>query len=191
MIHNKSRAGWIGASDTARVMGRWDTVTFARWWLVKMGITANTYRSRELLAGTMYEHRILDAIGVLRRDRQIKRRRLRLRVNLDGETVQMVHEVKTYKREPFKVSAAYWMQCQVEMYASGKACEIVAYHLLEEDYYNFFRPIDPARLSRHPIPYDAEWINNEYLPRLRYLAWCLKRRRTPNELEFTRLCHGL
>lgn len=35
MISNHDRSGWIGASDTAMVMGNWDTETFRRWWATK------------------------------------------------------------------------------------------------------------------------------------------------------------
>lgn len=179
MIRDKSRAHWFGASDTARIMGNWDTRTFRLWWLEKLGLRQNGYTSPAMAAGTAYEHRILDAIGVQRRDRQIRRRLLRLRVNLDGETCGLVHEVKTYSKPPFVVLPAYWMQCQVEMYAARKRCRIVAYRLTDEDYKNYFDPIDPERLSYWPIEYAPDWIEEQYLPRLRYLAWCLRRRYTP------------
>lgn len=194
MITSQDRSGWFGASDTSTIMGGWDTKTFARLWLEKLGLLRSTYRSSAMLAGTYYEHRILDHLGIRRRDRQIKMRRLRLRVNLDGET-DMIHEVKTYSGETFQVSKAYWRQAQVEMFASitlwrrvlglllgrqsHKSLEIVAYRLLPEDYQNFYNPIDPERISRHPVEYDPGWIKNEYLPRLRYLSKCLRRRTTP------------
>lgn len=81
------------------------------------------------------------------------------------------------------VTRPYWMQCQVQMFAAKKPCKIAAYRLLEEDYQNFFNAIDPGRLTFHPIVYDKEFIQNQYLPRLRYLAWCLKRGKTPNETD--------
>ena len=180
MIHNQDRSGWFGASDTARIMGNWNTQTFARWWGEKLGMFSNDFKTPAMMAGTAYEHRILDAIGIRQRDRQIRRWILRLRVNLDGETPDMVHEVKTYSAEHFRVSTAYWMQCQVEMYASGKKCRIVAYQLTDEDYKNYFNPIDENRLSYWPIEYNSDWVEGEYLPRLRYLARCLKRRDTPD-----------
>lgn len=178
MIADKSRAGWFGASDTSKIMGRWDTPTFARFWLEKLGVIENTYINRQMLAGTYYEHRILDALGIKQRDRQIRIPKYRLRVNLDGET-DIIHEVKTYGAV-FKVTKPYWQQCQVQIFAAKKPCEITAYKLLPEDYKNFFNPIDMKRLSYHPIEYDAEWIDREYLPRIEYLAWCLKRRFTPD-----------
>ena len=114
-------------------------------------------------------------------DRQIKIRRLRLRVNLDGEDAQEISEVKTHKGESFKVPRAYWMQAQVEMFAAKKNLRIVAYHLEPEDYRNWFREIEDDRLSYHPIPYDRDWIEGEYLPRLRYLAKCLRKGVIPVE----------
>lgn len=75
MIKNKSRAGWFGASDTATIMGNWQTKTFAAWWMVKLGLAENNFTNIYLAAGTAYEHRILDALGVKKRDRQIKIRK--------------------------------------------------------------------------------------------------------------------
>lgn len=190
MIQNHDRSGWFGASDTAKIMGSFGTQSFRIWWLEKLGVTTNTYTNLAMVAGSVFEHRILDAIGVEKRDRQIKIRRLRLRVNLDGET-DIIHEVKTYGKEKFSVTKGYWMQCQVEMFATKKPCEIVAYRLKEEDYQNFFNLIDPERISRHPISYDMEWVKEKYLPRLKYLCWCLNRRKTPNESEFARICDRL
>lgn len=181
MITNHDRSGWFGASDTVRVMGRWDTQTFARWWAVKLGLLQSNFTTREMAAGTAYEHKILAAIGVTRTDRTIYRPLLRLRVNLDGESAGTIHEVKTHGKDAFCMTVPYWQQCQVQMYVSGKACEIVAYRLLEEDYDNYFNPIDKARISRHPVAYDTRWVREEYLPRLRYLARCLRRKETPHE----------
>lgn len=177
MIRSQDRSGWFGASDTNTIMGNWQTKTFARFWLEKMGLVHGGYVSPAMMAGTYYEHRILDYLGIARRDRQIKIRRYKLRVNLDGET-SVIHEVKTHSSQ-FKLSTAYWRQAQVEMFAARKPLEIVAYRLLPEDYNNYFNEIDPARLSRHPVEYDPVWLENEYLPRLRYLAYCLKRCKTP------------
>lgn len=181
MIQNYDRSKWIGASDTARVLGSWQTITFARWWAEKLGILRNTFSSPAMRAGSAYEHRILNFLDIASRDRQIRRRRLRLRVNLDGEDDVRIYEVKTYKGEQFRVSASYWQQCQVEMFAARKACSIVAYRMTEEEYQNYFAPLDKARISFHPIAYDAAWIETEYLPKLRYLAHCLQQKNTPSE----------
>lgn len=182
MIHSQDRSGWFGASDTSKIMGNWGTATFSRWWLEKLGVIHSHFTTREMKTGTAYEHNILGAIGVTKMDRQIKSRPLRLRVNLDGEDEKTIHEVKTYGSEVFRVSKPYWQQCQVEMFATGKQCQIVAYQLVQADYENFFRDIDLSRLSFYPIDYDPEWIGREYLPRIRYLAECLKRRKTPDAI---------
>jgi hypothetical protein len=185
MIKNHSRAYWFGASDTAMIMGRWDTQTFYKWWLVKCGaMPTPTWSTKAMRAGTHYEHRILDALSIAKRDRQIRIRRLRLRVNLDGEDKKIVHEVKTHGKPKFSVSKAYWQQAQVEMYATKKRLVINAYHLTEEDYNNYFNEIDKARLSEHPIEYDKAWIKEQYLPRLKYLAWCLRHHKQPKESEY-------
>lgn len=188
MIHNKSRAGWIGASDSATVMGNWETKTFADWWNVKLGLAESSFSNQYTAAGTAYEHRILDALGVKGRDRQIRIRRIgkyrvRLRVNLDGED-DIIHEVKTHKTEKFTVSKAYWQQAQVEMFATKKRLVIDAYRLLPDDYENFFNPIDERRLSRHQVAYDASWVEREYLPRLVYLSRCMKEGRFPCKADY-------
>ena len=121
MIHDHDRSGWFGASDTAAIMGRWDTKTFRSFWLQKLGVNRDHFSTLEMDTGSAYEHRILEYIGIRKMDRQIKIRRLRLRVNLDGEDAQEISEVKTHKGESFKVSRAYWMQAQVEMFAAKKA----------------------------------------------------------------------
>ena len=174
MIHSKDRSGWIGASDTSFVMGNWQTSTWANWWSEKLGIKNNHFSTIYTKTGTWYEGKILDFLGVKKRDRQIKVPRLCLRVNLDGET-SIIHEVKTHKSEKFHVSLAYWQQAQVEMFAAKKPLEIVAYQLREEDYINWFLPIDPDRITHHPITYDSAWIGEMYLPRLFRLAECLKK----------------
>lgn len=181
MISSQDRSGWFGASDTARIMAPWSGKTFSDWWLVKLGVKANAFSSVYMQTGTYKEHQVLDFIRVKDRDRQIKKPKLRLRVNLDGEDAYMVHEVKTYHKDVFSVSKAYWQQAQVEMFATGKQCRIVAYRVTDEDYKNYFLPIDPDRLSYHYIQYDAEWVKREYLPRLRYLADCLRKGVWPDE----------
>ena len=181
MIHSQDRSGWFGASDTNRIMGQWHTKTFQTFWAEKLGLTKINLHTVPMQAGTMYEHRILDALGIMARDRQIKIPTLCLRVNLDGEDERIIHEVKTYRKEPFCVSTAYWRQAQVEMYAANKPLEIDAYHLTEEDYKNYICAIDKARITRHFVAYDAEFIKKEYLPRLRYLANCLKKGVWPND----------
>lgn len=182
MIHDKDRSRWFGASDTSRIMGRWNTATFEKFWLEKLGIYKSKFESIPMKTGSYFEGKILDHLGVKRRDRQIRIPSLRLRVNLDGET-KIIHEVKTYGKDEFEVSRPYWMQSQVEMFAAKKSLEIVAYRLLEDDYQNWFSPIDPSRLSHHPIDYNKEWVNEKYLPRLEYLADCLKKGVWPIDID--------
>ena len=180
MIANHDRSGWFGASDTNIIMGNWHTKTFAKWWLEKLGVVRNQYTNLYMIAGSHYEHRVLDAIGVAQKDRQIRIRRLRLRVNLDGETRGTIKEVKTYSGQKFKVSTGYWRQAQVQMFATKKKLDIVAYKMEPEDFKNFYRPIELSRISVHSIAYDQKFIENEYLPRLLYLKKCLAKRQTPD-----------
>lgn len=182
MIQEQDRSGWFGASDTARIMGRWDTKTFKRFWAEKLGLRRNSIKTIAMQTGTAYEHRILDAMGIVQRDRQIKIPELRLKVNLDGED-EIIHEIKTHKSMEFRLSSAYIQQAQVEMYAANKPLEIDAYKLLEQDYRNYFNPIDLQRLTRHFVAYDRDFIEKRYLPRLEYLADRLKKEVWPNDRD--------
>lgn len=180
MIRDKSRAHWFGASDSSMIMGNWNTESFRKWWAVKLGaITTPGWTTPEMQAGTYHEHAILSAIGIRRTDRQIRIRRFRLRVNLDGEDRDTVYEVKTTGKSAFKLSKAYWMQTQVEMWATHKQCVVITYRLTEEDYRNYFLPIDPDRVGKIPVAYDAEWIRDQYLPRVKFLARCLRKGTAP------------
>lgn len=178
MIHDQDRSGWFGASDTYQIMGNWHTNTFYAWWMEKCGLRRNLIKTPAMMAGTMYEHAVLRKIGIRKVDRQIKMKSLRLRVNLDGEDRNTIYEVKTHMH-PFAVSKRYWMQAQVEMFAAKKELVIVAYHLPEEAYDNFFLPIVAQEITYHPISYDGSWIEQEYLPRLKYLGNCLRDKTTP------------
>ena len=182
MIADKDRSYYIGASDTKMVMGNWKTKTFEKWWREKQGLLKNNFTNEAMQAGTDYEHKILDALGIpgLEKDKQIIIDRLR--VNLDGNTKFKIYEVKTHNaNKTFKVSKDYRMQVQVQMYASGihKAC-IVSYGLMSEDYKNFYRPIDRNRLHIHEIEYDREFIE-KYKKRLAYLSMCLEKGLFPRE----------
>lgn len=178
MIASQDRSGWIGASDTDKVIGNWKTKTWEKWWMQKIGINSDHFENRYTIAGTHWEHRILDSLGLpdLEKDKQIIIEDLRLRVNLDGNTLDRIKEVKTYQwAKGFKMPQKYINQVQVQMFAFGHEADIVAYGLEEADYDNFFRDIDPERLKEYPIRYDPKWVEQVYLPKLKILAECLKR----------------
>lgn len=153
----------------------------------KLGLLRLGFSSPAMVAGTHWERRVLDYLGIQRRDRQIKSYKYRVRVNLDGED-DAIHEVKTFSAPEFKLVRAYWLQSQVEMRFAKKTLIIEAYRLTEEDYKNFYRDIDPQRLFHIPVEYDAAFVDEQYLPRVSYLKWCLKKRLTPNleDLNHTR-----
>ena len=187
MISNHDRSGYFGASDTAYIMGNWETKTFQKWWMSKLGLNTNHYTSESMMAGTYYEHAILDAVGVPRKDHQIIIPEYALRVNLDGDGYGRVDEVKTYSfAKGFKVTKGYWQQVQVQMFSKlmteGKipVANIWAYGLVEDDYKNFFNPIDRERLKPYPIEYDEAFIM-EYLKRIIYLKECLERGAMPSD----------
>ena len=54
MIASKDRSGYIGASDTRFVMGKWTSKTFENWWREKQGITCNNFTNEAMQAGTRY-----------------------------------------------------------------------------------------------------------------------------------------
>ena len=182
MIESKDRSGFFGASDTDKVIGNWKTATFEKWWMQKIGINRDIFSNRYTSAGTHYEHRILESLGVpMEFDKQIILDDLLLRVNLDGNTDDCIYECKTYKAENgFKMPKKYINQVQVQMFAFGiHKAKIVVYGLTEDDYDNYFNPIDPLRRDEVQLIYDERWINEVYLPKITYLAKCLKEGRFP------------
>lgn len=188
MIKSKDRSGYIGASDTKFVIGNWETKTFQNWWLEKLGLSKNSFSNKYTEAGNNYEHKIIEALNIpfLEKDRQFIKGRLR--VNLDANTENKIHEIKTYNYEKgfdLKKHKDYVNQVQVQMYVSEiHNAEIDAYGLLESDYKNYFNIIDKSRLSKHEIEYDADWIDKEFLPKFNYLEKCLIKQKFPSKGEF-------
>jgi hypothetical protein len=193
MINSHDRSYYIGASDTSYVIGNWETKTFEKWYFTKLGIYSMDFTNEAMLAGTYYEHRILDTLNIfnLEKDRQIIKNRLR--VNLDGCTTDTIYEVKTHSNDkPFKITKAYRCQVNVEMYAFNiRKAYIVAYGLEDKDYDNFYRDIDEERLKMYPIEYDEDFINNEYLPKLHYLSECLDKGIFPQTNYKGEIQHGI
>jgi hypothetical protein len=178
MIISKDRSGWFGASDVSYIMGNRETATFKKWWLEKLGLRQSNLNTKSMRVGTEYEHKILNTIPNVKKDRQILIPELRLRVNLDGET-DIIHEIKTHSIDkPYKPTKAHKQQVIVQMYATKKEAEIVSYGLTEDDYKNYFNPIDIDRIQHHKIDYDEDFIN-EFLENLKYLRRCLKKGEMP------------
>lgn len=188
MITDHDRSGWIGASDVQYVIGNWKTKTWEKWWMQKLGINRDHFDTEYTKAGTHWEHKILDSLGIpdLKKDQQFIIEDLRLRVNLDGNTAGRIYECKTYKT--FGISntvkmlqqgicpANYRNQVQVQMFGSRIfGADIVAYGLVPEDYQNYLRTVDPGRRKLIPVDYDPRWIETVYLPKHRILAEALKR----------------
>lgn len=185
MIANKDRGYYIGASDTDKVIGNWKTKTWLKWWMQKLSINREHFDNKYTLAGTHFEHRILESLNVpgMKLDEQIIIDELRLRVNYDGTTDDCIYECKTYVHEKgFVLPKKYINQVQVQMFAKKiYKAKIVAYGLEEADYNNFFRPIDPKRITVFDIAYDHTWVTTKYLPKLRVLAECLIKGVLPRE----------
>lgn len=183
MIQSQDRSYYIGCSDTSMVVGNWKTKTFEKWWLEKLGLYKNNIKTDAMQAGTNYEHKILEALEIegLEKDKQIIIGRLR--ANLDGNTDTCIYEVKTHNiNKEFKVSKQYWRQAQVEMYAAKiYKLFIVSYGLQEKDYINFFNEIDKNRIKLTEVTYDKDFIEKEYMPKLKRLSKYLEKGEFPNE----------
>lgn len=159
------------------------TKSFEHWWLIKLGIIHDDFASTAMLAGTWYEHPIIESLSIpqMETDKQILIPDLRLRVNLDGNTPDTVYEIKTFKNERgFKLPAKYIQQVNVQMFAWQREfgflpeARLIAYGLEEEDYVNYMRQIDPNRLLKFTIPYDGKWIEKSFLPALESKKSCLE-----------------
>lgn len=176
MIKSNDRSYYIGASDIKFVLGKWNTKTFEKWWLTKIGIATNKFNNKYTLAGNNFEHKIVDSLNIkgIVKDNQIIKRRIR--VNLDANTKRCIYEVKTYYyNNGFEIEEHkdYINQVLVQMYYSGiHKAKIVAYGLTDDDYNNYFNKIDKKRLSFFNIKYDEEQLKI-ILIRLNYLEKCL------------------
>lgn len=188
MIKSKDRTYYFGASDTKYVIGNWETKTFKKWWLEKLGFSNEHIDNKYTLAGTNYEHKIIDALNIplIEKDNQFIKDRIR--VNLDGNTKEKIYEIKTYGFEKgfdIEKHKDYIYQVQVQMYVSKiHKAEIDAYGLLENDYINFFNNIDLDRLSKYEIEYNEEWLKEVYIPKINYLTECLIKQKFPDKEEF-------
>lgn len=175
MIQSKDRSYYIGASDTNYVIGNYETKSFAKWYGVKQGIYTMDFTNEAMMAGTAYEHKILETLNIpgLTMDRQTIMGRLR--VNLDGNTEDTIYEVKTHNIEKtFKVSKQYKNQVNVEMYAFNiRNAYIVSYGLTDDNYRNYYLDIDRSRIIKTRIEYDQEFIEKTYIPRFNYVSYCL------------------
>lgn len=191
MITNKDRSGWFGASDTTIVVGNWDTATFRNWWMVKLGLTSDSYSNPYMDAGNLLEIPIIEAIE-RHESRKIEKGELpvyipeyKIRVNFDGLCAESVIEIKTAKKMFSKVPLGYWRQCQVLMYATKRTtAELYAYEPTEFDYQCPYYPdITLARLKRFEVSYDENFIISEYLPRVIVLADALESKKFPKAVE--------
>lgn len=186
MITNNDRSGWIGASDTSMLFANPDTATFRQWWLEKLGLRVNSYSNIYMIAGTALEHQIINLISpdIKKGVKPVYKRRLKLRANYDGLWAAALVEIKTTIKPLNKVPLNYWRQVQSLCFATKKEYGILyAYLLKPENYHNFYLELHRENLTGFEIPYDKEWIHNEYLPRLRYTAACLRKRKYPGGLS--------
>ena len=184
MIADHDRSGWFGASDVGFIVGKWNTKTFDKFWQQKMGWNTDHFDNIFTLAGTHYEHKILNSLGIpMELDKQILIPELSLRVNLDGNSDDTIFECKTYQWDKgWKCPKKYTQQVCVQMFASKiQNAKIIHYGLTEDEYDNYYKDIDPGRRGEDIIQYDGEWVNHIFLPRLEYLSHCLKHGLFPQE----------
>lgn len=195
MIKNQNRAYWFGASDTSMIMGNWDKQTFLDWWFVKLGFYSNHRKSWKMDCGNILEIPIIREIEKQECCR-IKigkhpyyKPHLRLRCNYDGLTKDFVIEIKTTGKMFVKVPKNYWQQCQVLMFRKRRKRAILyAYEMTDDDYANpYFPNIDYNRIKSFVIDYDKKFIKQEYKPRLKYLASCLKLKLVPSKTEYEQI----
>ena len=121
MITDFDRSHWFGASDAKYIFSA-DTSSksWQAFWKVKCGFDVQDFKGNIYTkAGNTFEHSILRAFDPsIQFDRQIKIPKLRLRVNLDGNTEDEIFEVKTYQIDKqFKVKDEYFLQAQLQMFA--------------------------------------------------------------------------
>lgn len=180
MIKNKNRARWFGASDTHYIMGNWNTKTFVKWWLVKLGLIENNFSNIYTIMGNLYEHKIAKCVSEITGeklilDRQLKFRKNRIRINLDCESKNMIYEIKTYKEtnKEWVIPTSYIQQARVQMYFAKKPVTIVAYPMIDYNYKNCFCEVDKNKLKFFKIEQDFDFIEN-YKSRIDLLKKCLK-----------------
>lgn len=194
MIANTDRKGWFGASDTKYVIGSFDTKIFKDWWKTKTGETVCNYENIAMKTGTLYEHPImktfaeLNEIEHLELDKQVINEELLLRVNLDANTEDTILECKTTQLHISKLNIPrqYIDQVNVQMYATGlRKAYLVFYRVTKEDYEavenDTILDIDATRFYTYKVDYNESWIKDVYLPRLKYLAECLRNNTEPCE----------
>jgi hypothetical protein len=44
-------------------------------------------------------------------------------------------------------------------------------------------PVDKGKIQYHKVEYDSDFIEHEYLPKLKFLAECLKAGKMPSDFE--------
>ena len=64
MIGSKDRSYYFGASDVDKIVGKWGSPTWCKWWLQKLGINRDSFSNLYTEAGTHFEHRILEHLDV-------------------------------------------------------------------------------------------------------------------------------
>lgn len=181
MIHTNDRAYWLGASDASMIVGNWKTKTWENWWMQKLGLVPNSnFSTKYTRAGNYYERYILRELGLdITCDYQIKRPEYSLRVNYDGVVLSEPHiyEVKSYNEEKeFKVSRQYWRQAQIEMFGlETDKLDIVAYPLGDDEYRDYFTPIDADKIQLIKVARDEVFLKDTLIPRLEILHNCLEK----------------
>ena len=196
MIHDYDRSGYFGGSDSRYVLAKnRNTASFMEWWDVKLGISPHTpFETRYTRAGNLYEPHILEAVDPdVVRDGQIIYEKYLLRINYDGWNDGTIYEVKTHQaKKDFKVTKDYYAQCQAEMFVYKKMHNkwflppfkrlvLVSYPLYEDEYDVEDGEIEivPSRICTQEVKYDKDWVQAEYIPKVKELSRALKKGKYP------------
>lgn len=195
MISNQDRSGYFGASDAKFILDTdFNSKTFAEWWDIKTGRSNKHIVNDAMVTGTLYEHPIMQTFSEMYKiplelDKQIIIEDLKLRVNLDANSGKNIYECKTFKAGKRFNYKQYINQVRIQMYAMNtNEALIVAYPVTDADYaaakQDFVLPINKSKIEIYPIQQDEKWIKETFLPRLRYLAFCLTEDKYPDEEEY-------
>lgn len=193
MIHEFDRSGYFGASDSKYIFATSHTSkSWLEWFDVKCGLKENSFKGNiHTKAGNTWEHSILKAYNPnINFDRQIIIEDLRLRVNLDGDSIAEgmpktvkaegtpkypiteIVEVKTYQYgKGFDLSTGYFHQCQLQRYAWEHSDLpeldrhiLIAYGLYPDEYYSEYSEED---IEKGNLPIDMKRLSIYEIKRAR------------------------
>lgn len=196
MIKDHDRSGFFGGSDCKYVLAsNRNTKSWKNWWDEKLGLTEHEqFETMYTRAGNLYEHSILKAVDPeVITDGQIIYDKYLLRVNYDGWNDGIIYECKTHNaKKDFKMTNDYYGQCQVEMFVYQKMHDkwflppmkklvLVSYPLFDDEYDVEEDEIEivESRIRTEEVKYNKDWVQTEYIPKVKELSRALKKGKFP------------